>query len=266
MKSTKGFTLIEVLVVVAIIALLISILLPSLSAARAQSRTTLCLANLHQAGIAMTTYSVEHKGYVPRGGNVENYWSKGEVHWTTVVIRQMGGNMQGILAQANKDGNRLNDLLWEALKKQEVFHCPERASTATADEAISYCINAFSKKPGGAEVNKPTPLTDWKYPSRVIYLTEIEQTKKSSAMLAAFQEKMLSYFDVYEVEHLPSAPTSERRVARAMHQKRNTDNLFVDGHCEPVNAMPLAGEPNLDLTKSYAQRWQRAFGVDVRNP
>ncbi|MBI4580927.1 MAG: type II secretion system protein [Planctomycetes bacterium] len=45
---TYGFTLIEVLVVVAIIALLVSILLPSLKAAREQARSAVCLSNLKQ--------------------------------------------------------------------------------------------------------------------------------------------------------------------------------------------------------------------------
>ncbi|HQE26771.1 MAG TPA: prepilin-type N-terminal cleavage/methylation domain-containing protein, partial [Phycisphaerae bacterium] len=248
MKRSNGFTLIEVLVVVAIIALLISILLPSLAAARAQSRTTLCLANLHQAGIAINTYSVENKGYVPRGGNVDNYFSKTspEVHWTAVVLRQLGSNMSGIVAAANRDGKLLSQLLWEAMKKQPVFHCPERASEASADEAVSYCVNAFGKKLGDPEVRKPTQLSDWKHPGKVIYLTEIERSTRSSTILTAFKEKDLSYFDVYEADHLPSAPTGQRRVARAMHQKRNTDALFADGHCEPVHSMPRAGEAEFD--------------------
>lgn len=263
MRVSKGFTLIEVLVVVAIIALLISILLPSLAAARAQSRTTLCLANLHQAGIAMTTYSVENKGYIPRGGNVEYYWTQGDVHWTAVVLRQVGGNMGGIFRQANKNGDTLKNLLWEAMKKQPVFHCPERASGATAEEAVSYVVNAFGKKPGDDEVRKPTQLSDWKFPAKVVYLSEIERSKVSPVIMTAFAAKNLSYFDAYETVHLPSAPAGNRRVARGMHQKRNTACLFADGHCEPVNSMPRTGEPALDVAKEYARRWQRAFGLDV---
>ena len=62
----KAFTLIELLVVVAIITLLISILLPSLSAAREQSKRAKCLANLRSFGAANSVYASEWDGwYMP---------------------------------------------------------------------------------------------------------------------------------------------------------------------------------------------------------
>lgn len=64
MKRTRdaaAFTLIELLVVVAIIALLISILLPSLQQAREQGKRAVCLANIKGIGTSMQAYSTEDK-------------------------------------------------------------------------------------------------------------------------------------------------------------------------------------------------------------
>lgn len=72
-SGRAGFTLIEVLVVVAIIALLVSILLPSLNKAREASRRSVCLSNLHQQGVAMVPYAQDHKGQLPQRGSFSYY-------------------------------------------------------------------------------------------------------------------------------------------------------------------------------------------------
>ncbi|HEV2296039.1 MAG TPA: prepilin-type N-terminal cleavage/methylation domain-containing protein [Tepidisphaeraceae bacterium] len=66
-NSYSGFTLVELLVVIGIIALLIAILMPALGAARAQAKSVTSLSNLRQLGTGLVQYRVENKGYYPLG-------------------------------------------------------------------------------------------------------------------------------------------------------------------------------------------------------
>lgn len=89
-RRPRTFTLIETLVVVSVIALLISILLPSLSKARQQARTTVCLSRCRQLGIGMTIYWGQF-GYFPA-----HQWRIGDpadtrVRWFNSMARLLDG-------------------------------------------------------------------------------------------------------------------------------------------------------------------------------
>lgn len=60
-----GFTLVELLIVVSIIALLLAILLPSLKSAREQAKQVVCAARLQQWGLAFNCYTTENNGVLP---------------------------------------------------------------------------------------------------------------------------------------------------------------------------------------------------------
>jgi len=72
--ADRGFTLVELLIVIGIIALLIGFLLPAMTAAREQSKTVQCLSNLHQFAVAANNYVVLNHGSYPLAYYKSDSW------------------------------------------------------------------------------------------------------------------------------------------------------------------------------------------------
>jgi len=162
-SEARGFTLVELLVVIGIIALLISILLPAVNRAREQARRVVCVSNVRQLTAAWLMYANEHGGHFcssntqaapPRppnkwvfspasGAPVEMFHLTGlkdplpEVFWSW--------NAAGVVSQDIQAG-----LLWPYLKAVDVYRCPSQDLNPNS----SYQINGLL----AGEIGTPTTL------------------------------------------------------------------------------------------------------------
>ncbi len=123
-----GFTLVELLVVVGIMAILISILLPMLSQAQRISRRIKCASNLHAVGISLTMYETEYSDWsIPVGDWIPNGPSAppDQGHWDTLGTEMPADPTQPWGARIV----RPLELRWPHVvfgtNYPEVLHCPE---------------------------------------------------------------------------------------------------------------------------------------------
>jgi prepilin-type N-terminal cleavage/methylation domain-containing protein/prepilin-type processing-associated H-X9-DG protein len=119
-----GFSLVELLVVIGIIALLIGMLMPALSAARERANRTKCLANLRTLGQAMVMYANQSKNWLP---NANPKGTTNDYDGTTAV-----------LVALNQD----------FVRAPAVFHCPSDDDPVPGDIATADYV-----KPDSARVS-----------------------------------------------------------------------------------------------------------------
>lgn len=98
-EHTRGFTLIEVMVVVAVIAILMAILLPTLHRTRENARATTCQSNLRQLGQAFQMYAGDYDGVWPCPGGLLgdlNYWHQSNGAGLEPYLRNAGMGLKSV--------------------------------------------------------------------------------------------------------------------------------------------------------------------------
>ena len=113
-----AFTLIELLVVVAIIALLISILLPALNKARDQGKQTICLSNMKTMGEAAHFYAQQNRDFVVNGERADY-----RTHFAIMLLPFVG--RPDSVNQLFQPSGAVNiDELAKACESMTIMNCP----------------------------------------------------------------------------------------------------------------------------------------------
>ncbi len=122
-NKCRGFTLVELLVVIGIIALLVAMLLPALLKARQSVLSVACQSNMRQVGMGILSYAMENKNKVviysemwadPGTGA---WWYGNGVQWAFLIQDRFGGPRLGGLSPASNDKNKF-------IQRFKALQCP----------------------------------------------------------------------------------------------------------------------------------------------
>ncbi len=134
-RRPRGFTLIELLVVISIIAILAAILFPVFARARDAARTTSCLSNLRQLGLAMQMYADGYDGIYP--------WNQGPRFSPSKIADNLAREDKSDLSN-RWDGAPMVPLLTPYVKNVRLWFCPASPGpTPENGPGTSYQVNAF---------------------------------------------------------------------------------------------------------------------------
>lgn len=242
-----AFTLIELLVVVAIIALLISILLPSLNQARRQARTIVCLNNLRTQGQACHFYAEDNKGW--NVGGIMQFTSNGSLPelgvYGMTVLKYLGQTDAKVDATWWPSGGRPVDLnnLFATIKQ---FQCPDHPDPVHRFDYVSsafpipytqsavdfdvagggYAGDAYQGVVGGPQdayrsFYKISNFPREAQPAKLINVSEVHVSLGNPA-------DELRFHSAFFTSHLPFGLYP--RIASDQRHPGGLCNLFFDGH------------------------------------
>jgi len=256
----SGFTLVELLIVVSILAILMAILLPSLRKARRQARAVVCAAHLHEQANILNMVFSEHNGYIPREFMVGDPSQNLRLPYAAALV----GELNWVLNMTQPTSKLIDVEFEQQFRAIDIFQCPDFPKgqktapfvrqfgpliTESSDaHPLDYVSNNFNLDYGdpriptedaladeidllaapGMETNvifglgyQPIKWLSWvRKPAALIYVSEAH----------AKLPPLMGMHDVNRGAHLPRGRAP--RVATDMRHPQGIHALYLDMHVE----------------------------------
>ncbi len=235
-KNFRGFTLVELLVVIAIIALLMAILLPALTKARTQAKRIICLGGLRQLVTAWMAYAENYDGKLVNGGQAPVPCASGSVvkepYWCTADYASPPTpgwdwdwkNMSGFdcytgtgLTYAQRVEKLQGGALYRYCQNVKSYRCPEADKNMHRTYIMSTPMNALW-------TNSPSSND---FPAALV-ARRLGQIKQSKDRVVFFEEKEISP-DAFQFPYTMGGTLVDR--LNIMHGD-GANFGFADGHAD----------------------------------
>lgn len=238
--GVKGFTLVELLVVISIIALLIGILLPSLSKALATAKATQCQSQMRQIMTACTMYAGESDGFMP-------FCNSQTMEETTKVWTGPGWLYDfSKTPDRDKAEDVENGALWPYLKTRKIYRCPvDKGPWDKVQNMTSYTMNSVVR---GFDKWVAPSVKLAKFNGSALLIWEGDETNKSGG----------TWNDGNNDPSVVNSPSAANEFISSRHNNAGSA-AFADSHVELVSFQDFskwknsATAPNPLLCNPYTQ-------------
>jgi prepilin-type N-terminal cleavage/methylation domain-containing protein len=218
-STPRGFTLVELLIVIGIISVLIAMLLPALNMARRSAQEVACLSNQRQIMLGIMMYASAEKGWIPQGWDIVNS-PINQVYWSRQLITLKYCSEAIFVCPAAKPGSGVTDRIGGSNPADPLLnrHAP-----------LSYAWNSyvfgFGNSPATMDQFPFHKITNFKNPENVL------MTFDGFSYLGVLYND-----DAYHLGFVPSDSDVAKFAILGVrrHEKQRITVSFLDGHAAAI--------------------------------